>query len=64
MKLEAIVLGSLCVVGMLVCTLVLGAMLTATPMSPGDKTAATATPATVAACPQVAIAAVSPPAHD
>ena len=64
MKLEAIVLGSLCVVGMLVCTLVLGAMLPATPMSAGDKTATTATPATLAACPQVAIVAVSPPGHD
>ena len=61
MKFEALMLRSLCAIGMLVCALVLGAMLLATPATAGDKMTANAAQATFAACPQMVTAAVSPP---
>lgn len=62
MKLEALILRSLCAVGMLVSALVLGAMLTATPAA-GNGSAASTARVTLAACPQTATAAVLPPAR-
>ena len=63
MKFEALILRSLCAIGMLVCALVLGAMLLATPATAGDKMMANAAQATFAACPQTVTAAVSSPAR-
>lgn len=62
MKPEALILHSLCAVGMLVSALVLGAMLTATPAA-GNRAATTTARVTLAACPQMATAATLPPAR-
>jgi hypothetical protein len=61
MKFEALMLRSLCAIGMLVCALVLGAMLLATPTSASNRMTANTVHATLAACSPAATAEASPP---
>lgn len=59
MKFEALMLHSLCAIGMLVSALVFGAMLLATPTSANNRLTTNMAHATLAACSPVATTAVS-----
>ncbi len=63
MKFEALMLRGLCAIGMLVCALVLGAMLIATPTSASNRMTANTVHAPLAACSPASMAEASTPAR-